>query len=241
MQKILAESYLLHTLPFKETSLIVRMFGKHQGRFSVIAKGVKRKQSQAIRAILQPFSLLQIEYTGKSELKTLCNVELGDIQKQQSVLPSRVLACGYYLNELLIRATEEWQESPVLFEAYRKSLQSLQTSQDTRQGKRVTQAEILRTFEVALLSDLGVAPDWMIDISGYEIKPSSRYDYLEEQGFTEVKGTASLDAGFLGESLIALGTNDYKEEMLKECQRTTQMLLRKIIGDKPLESRKLWI
>jgi DNA repair protein RecO (recombination protein O) len=241
MQKVLSECYLLHTQPFKETSLIVRMFGKHQGRFSVVAKGVKRKQSQAIRAILQPFSLLHLEYTGKSDLKILCNVELNERQLKQSEFSNRALACGYYLNELLIRATEEWQESPHLFEAYRQSLQLLQINEATTQKTNAAQAEILRTFEVALLTDLGVAPDWTIDISGNEIKASSRYYYEDEQGFTEVVGVDNSDTGFRGEVLIALGTHDYKQDLLKECQQATQMLLRKIIGDKPLESRKLWI
>jgi len=254
MQKILAESYLLHTLPFKETSLIVRMFGKHQGRFSVVAKGVKRKQSQAIRAILQPFSLLKVEYTGKSELKTLCHIELSD---EQTVLSSRSLACGYYLNELLIRSTEEWQDFPRLFTIYRKSIQLLQRSQNMtaevssgngqekelrkNQQENHTFAEILRTFEVTLLAELGVVPDWINDIFGDKIKSSSRYHYVNEQGFSEVEINADYQNTFLGESLIALGTAKYKDDLLNDCQRVTQMLLRKIIGDKPLESRKLWI
>ncbi|MCF6193983.1 MAG: DNA repair protein RecO [Kangiellaceae bacterium] len=240
MQKILSESYLLHTQPFKETSLILRMFGKHQGRFSLVAKGVKRKPSQSIRAILQPFRLLQVEFTGKSELKTLCSVEIGE-QKIHSTLSNRGLACGYYLNELLIRATEEWQESPKLFESYQKSLRLLQIDLNTNQSSSDGQAEILRAFEVALLTDSGVAPEWAFDSIGNKIESSGLYHYIDEQGFSKVKDASSYNLGFKGESLIALGTGEYKKALLKDCQQITQMLVRKIIGNKPLESRKLWI
>ena len=44
--------YILHTYPFKETSLIAELFCKNHGRIPVIAKGARRPKS-SLRGMLQ--------------------------------------------------------------------------------------------------------------------------------------------------------------------------------------------
>jgi len=236
MEKTSSTSYLLHAQPYKETSLLARLFSDEFGRFSVIAKGVKRKQSQALRAVLQPFILLNVEFVGRNELKTLCKAE-PIIQYQH--LPNRALACGYYLNELLIRSTEEWQEFPELFSCYKNSLNALH--------KQTNFTSTLRNFEACLLRALGISPSWEYDVKGDTICDISYYRYIAESGFSPVTEKrheyhpSSSTNVFSGAAIIALERGEYPEGNLKECQRLTQFLLRKVIGSKPLESRKLWI
>jgi len=243
MEKTLSTSYLLHAQPYKETSLLVRLFSQEFGRFSVIAKGVKRKQSQALRAILQPFILLNVEFAGRNELKTLCKAESINqhppYSQQEQRLPSRALACGYYLNELLIRSTEEGQEFPELFNCYKNSLNAL------HQPTNFT--FILRNFEVCLLRALGISPSWECDVMGEAINEASYYQYVPESGFSQIEEQppehqfSSNSNFFSGTAIVALGKGEYAKTNVKECQQLTQRLLRKIIGSKPLESRKLWI
>jgi len=236
MSKESVVAYILHTRPFKETSLLIDLFSREQGRFSVLAKGVKRKSSQAQRAILQSFNLLTIEYTGRSELKTLCHSEL---VCDSINLPHRALACGYYINELLSRSLQEWQEFNQLFQIYDDSIKALHTSEDF--------APILRSFEVCLLDELGVAPQWDIDINNVQICADSTYYFVPEQGFelvsnidkNNIDGMSSKT--FTGEAILSLGNQSYNARTIKVCQQITQLLLRQIIGDKPLESRKLWL
>ena len=241
MNKKSTECYILHTRPFKETSLILNLFSRQQGRFSLLAKGVKRKNAQAKRAILQPFHLLDIEYVGRGDLKILSNVEL---KKSASVsepigLSNRALACGYYLNELLIRSIQEWQEFEGLFQVYDKSLKALESS--------LEYSAILRNFEVSLLEELGVAPQWLVDVKGETICSGNRYHFNPEQGFELIEKNSESDylyeqnSGFSGDAILSLGNGHYKQEVSKKCQQITQMILREIIGDKPLESRKLWL
>lgn len=246
MTKELTIAYVLHSRPFKETSLLVNLFSKEQGRFSLVAKGIKRKNNQALKAILQPFNLLNIEYSGRSELKTLCEASLSpDISSFDSI-NRRAIACGYYLNELLMRSTQEWQESPQLFGAYHQCIDALRGAESF--------AAILRRFEVALLTELGVAPDWQIDTSGEVIQTDQRYHFINEQGFelisarsgsepTEFNKTVSINPslGYSGDAILSLGSGQFSEELNRSCQQITQMLLRLIIGNKPLESRKLWL
>jgi len=244
MNKDKITCYLLHSRPFKETSLITHLFSCEQGRLSLLAKGVKRKSAQGLRAVLQPFSLLEVEYVGRSDLKTLCQVE---VLKSWPSVSNRVLACGYYLNELIMRATEEWQESEELFHCYRRSLEQLQVLSD--ENKREL-AKVLRNFEVALLTQLGLAPDWKQDIDQKDIVADNFYHYIIEQGFAPVpevindnekKQVTLQQPRWLGETILSLSGGDYKPELLQSCQRLTQHLLLPVIGDKPITSRKMWL
>ncbi len=239
--------YILHTRPFKETSLILNLFSQNYGRFGLLAKGVKRKNAQAQRAILQPFNLLNVDYVGRGELKILTDVELTEKLSvaETSSLSNRALACGYYLNELLLRSLQEWQEFELLFEVYDKSIKQLQSSDEF--------PPILRNFEVALLGELGVAPEWHIDIHGDPIGSERYYHFNPEHGFEQVKkfhkenligdveNRFGGDSGFRGDAILSLGNGIYKPETHKTCQKITQLMLREIIGDRPLESRKLWL
>ena len=236
MSKVSTDSFILHSRAYKESSLILNLFSKSYGRFSIVAKGIKRKNNQALRAILQPFNYLEIEHVGRGELKTFCNAEL----KSPSVkFPNRALACGYYINELILRSVEEGQEYSSLFEHYKKIIETLQSS-----GQY---AALLRSFEVQLLTALGIAPQWDLDISGNKINSRSKYEFMLEQGFKLIvqntlnKSAYSGNHEFDGASILALGSDDFSYTDLKACQRITQLLLRQVIGDKPLQSRKLWV
>jgi DNA repair protein RecO (recombination protein O) len=225
--------YVLHSRPYQESSLLVDVFGQKVGRFSLLAKGIKRKTAQSQRATLQPFSQLKIEYSGKSALKVLCQVEPVKIS---APIQGRALACGYYINELLIRALQEWQEMPELFEHYRNAISQLNNA--------LSLSQVLRNFEVDLLSELGVAPDWRFDIQGDEITNHHDYFFNIDHGFEKVEPTTIIqqtNKRFSGAAILALAERKLFKDVEKQCQQITQMLLRQIIGQKPLESRKLWV
>ncbi len=245
MLKQTTQGYVLHSRPYRETSLLIDLFSKTSGRFSLVAKGIKRKSNQSQRAILQPFSLLSLAYTGKSDLKVLSGVELVNVHSR---IHGRAMACGYYINELIIRALQEWQESPVLFTSYQSAIDGLiKTEHSVQSNKAVGKtsfSEVLRNFEVALLTELGVAPDWGHDIDGVEVDHGADYFYNLDHGFERVGQSDMISAThkrFSGRALHALATGRYHQSDEKECQQITQMLLRQIIGTKPLESRKLWV
>ena len=66
--------YILHTYPFKETSLLVEVFSENYGRLSLLAKGARRPRS-LLRGYLQPFQQVQGTWSGSGDLKTLFSVE----------------------------------------------------------------------------------------------------------------------------------------------------------------------
>ncbi len=64
------EAYVLHTLPFRETSLLVDAFSATHGRVSLAARGARRPAS-ALRGVLLPFQKVSLSWFGKGEVKTL--------------------------------------------------------------------------------------------------------------------------------------------------------------------------
>jgi len=69
--KVLGQpGFVLHSYPYKETSLIVDLFTRDFGRIGVVAKGAKRPLSK-LRGVLQTFQPLSVSFSGKSELRTL--------------------------------------------------------------------------------------------------------------------------------------------------------------------------
>ena len=232
MQRQTAEmqpSFVLHTRKFRETSLLVEFFTHRFGRVGVVARGA-RSGKYAHGALLQPFSLVKISWVARGDLGTLTAVER---EAAPNRLQGRALACGFYLNELLIRLLTRHDPHPQLFECYEVTLQSIVNHNQ--------QTHALRLFERRLLDEIGYGLILDHDVSsGAAIQADLRYDYHPEVG-----PVASATAGdgcisVSGATLIAL---DHQKPMSLEQLREARFLLRKVLsrylGDKPLKSREL--
>ena len=53
--------FVLHSYPYKETSLIIDLFSRDHGRVALVAKGAKRPHSK-LRGVLQTFQPLQLAW-----------------------------------------------------------------------------------------------------------------------------------------------------------------------------------
>src|ERR1700712_1250801 len=53
------QAFVLHHYDWSESSLILDLFTREQGRMAVVAKGAKRPYSQ-LRAVLLPFQRIQV-------------------------------------------------------------------------------------------------------------------------------------------------------------------------------------
>ena len=90
---------VLHTTPWRETSLIVEVFTRDFGRLPLVARGAKRPTSQ-FRSLLSPFAPLTLAWSGRGEIKNLVRVEwIGGMPP----LRGRALLSAFYANELLVR------------------------------------------------------------------------------------------------------------------------------------------
>ncbi|MEK9802436.1 MAG: DNA repair protein RecO [Curvibacter sp.] len=141
-------AYVLHRYDWSETSLILEVFTRHQGRIALVAKGAKRPTS-SFRPVLLPLQPLRLSYGGESEVRTLKSAEwVGG-----HVMPTgEALLSGYYLNELLLQLLARDDAHPVLFDVYARVVQVLASGQEA-----LLQAA-LRAFELLLLREVGFLP-----------------------------------------------------------------------------------
>lgn len=220
-------AFILHARPWRETSLIVDVLSRHQGRLGLVARGARR-QASSLKARLVPFQPLSLSWFGKGALRTLHGAEWqgGDLS-----LRGHGLMCGFYLNELLLRLLPEGDPHETLFDRYQSTLESLNQGGDVE--------PILRRFELDLLSELGYAQPLGHTANGGEIRASVHYGY--EYGVGVVPPRPGEPA-YLGRTLLDLARGDLTDPAtLAEGKLLMRGLLAHYLGEKPLATRQLLI
>jgi DNA repair protein RecO (recombination protein O) len=210
--------FVLHTYPYRETSLIVEAFTRRHGRTSLIAKGARRPRS-AMRGMLLSFQPLGLSWTGSGEMHTLTGA---DWQGAASFLRGAGLMCGFYLNELLLRLLPREDAHEALYDDYCEGLARL------AQGSLPT-ATVLRMFERRLLAGLGYALQLDRDaVDGAPIRAEWSYLYEPERGPVAANG-AGGDLVVSGRTLLDIGADDYRRP---ETQAESRALMRTLIGQR---------
>jgi DNA repair protein RecO (recombination protein O) len=221
--------YVLHTYPFKETSLVVELFSRQFGRIAAVAKGARRPRS-AMRGMLQSFQMLAAVWSGKNELKTLHSL---DWSAGLTMLNGEALMCGFYINELLLRLLPREDAHENLFQHYEEALQKLANESDL--------ATTLRQFELKLLQELGYAVPLLKDENENIIVSSQHYRYEAEYGACELKSTKN-GVQLHGKTLLDMAKNDYSDTQTQtQSKQLMRYLLAHYLGDKPLHTRQLLI
>ncbi|MFL9609018.1 DNA repair protein RecO [Methylobacillus sp. Pita2] len=223
--------YVLHTYPFKETSLVVELFSREFGRVAAVAKGARRPRS-AMRGMLQAFQPLQATWSGKAELKNLHSMEWG---AGLLLLRGEALMCGFYLNELLLRLLPREDGHDALFDYYCQTLRILTQDQ-------VPPATTLRRFELKMLQELGYAVPLEHDDAGNAIQAEYVYSYVAEQGAARTSQHAAPANGvqLSGRTLLAMAQDDYSDALTQQqSKQLMRTLLAHYLGDKPLHTRQL--
>ena len=166
------QAFVLHSIPYKETSLILDVFTRQFGRVALIAKGAKRPHS-ALRPVLLQFQPLQIHFTGRGELMTLTKSEwMGGVVP----LIGDALLCGFYMNELIVKFLAREDAHETLFDDYHHTLFQLSIEKSSFE-------KILRPFEIRLLQEVGYcAPLDICQESGGPLDLERYYVYQPERG-----------------------------------------------------------
>lgn len=217
-------AYVLHARPFQESSAILECFTPCEGIVSVVARGIKRRRSRWFGA-LQMFLRVDIDWIGKTELKTLTQVEPTGFQP---LLMGEQIRYGLYLNELTLRLLHRNDPYPTVFQYYHDTLTKMQRITDA-----VAWEISLRCFEMQLVSALGYGLN-------AECEPDCLYAYEPDLGIVEVHDPKRSES-FSGASLLALqnGLLETASQRL-EAKRFMRQVLAHHLGGKPLESRKLF-
>jgi DNA repair protein RecO (recombination protein O) len=144
-----SRSIILKNRDYQEADRFVTLFTERQGKFTAVARGVKKPKS-SLRACTQPFCFSQLYFfQGKSDLALVTQgkpLEFFAAAREQFAETLSML----YLMDLLDQVLPERDPQPELF---RVSLQVMQTLELS--GR---QPWLPRFFELRLLQELGYAP-----------------------------------------------------------------------------------
>ena len=222
--------FVLHSYPYKETSLIIDMFTRDHGRVGVVAKGAKRPFSK-LRGVLQTFQPLSVSWSGKSELRTLIDAEwVGGMLP----LERTALLCGFYLNELLVKLLARDDRHPALFDHYVSTLNQLAHGEPAQ--------IVLRKFERALLKETGVAADLSrCTTTRKRVEASGDYVVDPERGAREA-GAGEVWPVVLGKTLLDMEREDYTDPATQaQSKQLMRFLLAHHLGGQPLNTRQILI
>ena len=231
MRVDLQPAYILHTRPYRDTSLLIDLLTPDFGRVTAIARGV-RKTKTPKRQLLNPFCRLLVCWQGKTDMKLLTSFEADN---QFITLKGNHLYSGFYLNELLVRLLPEMDRHNGLFFAYEQSLKALQIEVDIE--------PLLRAFEFRLLDELGYALDFTHDVrSGLPITANAFYECHIQEGFFAAAPDMPENLLLKGDALLAIAAGDYSLLSTRQtAKKLSRRVLRPLLGSKPLHSRELFI
>lgn len=183
------QSFVLHRWDWSESSLIIDLFTREQGRIAVAAKGAKRPHSQ-LRAVLLPFQRVHVTLArsravaaddeAAPEVQTLRNA---DWAGGMAMLTGGALFAGFHCNELVMRFLARQDPHPRLFDVYGETLPELACSDDG-----AVQAA-LRAFELVLLKECGLLPELDgVTQTQVPVHARARYALLPEAGVAPARG-----------------------------------------------------
>jgi len=230
------KAYVLHSYPYRETSLILQVWTEQHGRLGLVAKGARRPKS-ASRTLLVPFQPLVVSWFGRGELKTLKTAE--------PAAPARPLAGAslfpaFYLNELLLKLTHRDDPHEGLFAAYDEAIAELRAAS----GEPRAIEPILRRFELRLLRELGYALELSREAgSGTPIAAEREYWYVVERGPVaapegeEAPGNAVKLTGL---TLMDLERGRYEDPTtVSQSKQLMRLLINHSLGGQELATRAL--
>ncbi len=222
-------AFVLHSYPFRETSLVLEVFSRQHGRVPLVARGARRPRS-AMRGLLMSFQPLHLSWFGKHELRTLHSAEW---QGGQPQLQGTALLCGFYLNELLLNLMARDDPHEGLFDYYQQTLLRLAQEDD--------HAFTLRCFEKHMLQELGYALLLKTEAdSGKPIVPTLNYRYILERGAVAESADATQGMPVTGKTLLDMEADDYRDvNSARQSKQLMRMLLDHHLAGKTLHTREL--
>jgi DNA repair protein RecO (recombination protein O) len=224
-------AFVLHSYPYRETSLIIDVLSRDHGRLALVAKGAKRPHS-ALRGVLQTFQPLSLAWSGKSEMRTLTGAEwVGGMLP----LTGDALLCGFYVNELLVRFCAREDPHPQLFHHYVVTL--------TRLAHDEPPVQVLRSFERVLLRETGYAMALDRTVARKAVLADGRYVFDPERGVREASDEWPAPWPVVsGQTLLDMEKDDYhRAQTVAQSKTLMRFLLNTYLGGTPLATRQILI
>jgi len=176
MTAIKDQAVCLRRKEYSETSQLVTLFARESGKLRAIAKGSRRTKGRFGGGIelLTAGRILFIPAKGDSSLATLSEFELQESFRglRQNLL---ALYCAQYAADLLAEFTEELDPHETLYDELYTTLADLEQAE--------VPVNVLASFEMALLQEVGLFPQWhQCCTCGRELPGNRRLYFSSGQG-----------------------------------------------------------
>ncbi len=230
----LAEAWVLHSRPFRETSLIVEAFARDHGRVGLVARGGRRPRSP-LGLAAQPFRRLLLSWAGRGELASLHRAESAGQATGSGPPSGNALFAGLYLNELLLKLTRREDPHPEVFDHYCGALAGLSAARPIE--------AVLRCFEMDLLAALGFGLNLNCDTRGRALAPGAAYRYRMEEGAEALPSGVRIGQAmnFSGAELLGIARRDWAS---RDARRAARRMLKAAIDfyleGRPLHTRRVF-
>lgn len=234
------DGLILRVTDFSETSRVVVVFTRDFGKISALAKGGRRLKGP-FESALDLLAHCRVVFLRKSSsgLDLLTEAQLlGRFRPQEKDLSC--LYAGYYVAELLLSLTEEYDPHPQLFQAALEALEAFGRREDLRRG--------VARFELVLLRELGQLPDFEACVAcGAPLTEGRTFGFWVSQGglicpdcqreeFSQITihaGTAAALRVLAGEGDQAWRRLQLSPQQDKELKRVTTSAISHVLGRRP--------
>ena len=224
---ILETVYVLHVRTYRETSLIAEVYSRQRGRLSVIFKGIRSRKSR-YSVMVQPFVPISLSLFGKSDLKTVANLEFPE---KPFAISGKNLILGMYVNELLYRLLGKFDPLESVFDSYECLLKKFENLNNPIPS--------LREFELNLLKELGYGINFQTDaVSGEAFSPDAQYNFFVNEGFR--KTFEPDEMSFRGDEIKSMALGKLDQVRPKKVLFLTRQSLASLLDHAPLTSRTIF-
>ncbi|WP_416397821.1 DNA repair protein RecO [Allohahella sp. A8] len=244
------QGWLLHGRPYRENSIIATMLTASSGKVSGVIHGSRGKHRSAADS-LQAFQPYIFSQYGRSELKTFSSL---DFAGRGFSLKGRAALVGLYFNELLYLLLPVEEQVPEIHTLYTSSLKRLNScAEDSAREIPAPTAFsaqdpllwLMREFELALTTALGLHPGFSADAAGNPISPDTRYIFVSTSGWLEEAEAKEQPAHLRvvsasGRLLLAVGEANWQVGgALGLARELTSLVIDRSLDGRMLNTRQL--
>lgn len=227
-QSQLTSAFVLHTRPYRETSMLVDFFTREFGRITGIVRGVRKARSLKA-GLLSPFLPLCLSFRGKTDLLNVVTLETNGAGH---LLQGHALFCGLYANELLYWLLQRHDPYSVLYTNYQALLHDLVDISLKRKQLQL----VLYLFIKKLLQEIGYGLQWNRTSTGDDIIADKYYRFEFGIGFNMLETEWGQQGGVAlpssccykpiqGKYLLAMHDNSFVDlYRLRTCFQSTAMV-----------------
>lgn len=232
------QAYVLHGWDWSESSLILDLFTRGQGRVVAAAKGAKKPTSN-LRPVLLPFHPLLVWLARPAgedaEVRALRAAEWAG---GPALAPASLMS-GFYLNELIMKGLARQDPHPGLYDAYADTLLALADAGGD-------EATALRAFELTLLRELGVLPELSaVTLTTEALHDDARYGLAPETGLAPDKSGIAGHAWIAIQAALDHGSPAALRDAVRGVAGALRVPLRSLVhyhlGTTQLRTRQVWL